>query len=103
MDQPGPLPSILKDLFGLKDLEDEDFADVIQSPLGKLARKKAWISILIQQAIGKLRIGIQKVDQFISILSYLSDETLVGSNEFYNFCDTLTAGGGSSKIGLIRM
>ncbi|WVW79480.1 hypothetical protein I302_101449 [Kwoniella bestiolae CBS 10118] len=27
----------------------------------------------------------------------------VGSNEFYNFCNTLTAGGAGSKVGLIRI
>jgi hypothetical protein len=35
LDMPGPLPGLLKGLFGLAELEDDDFADVIQSPLGE--------------------------------------------------------------------
>lgn len=35
LDMPGPLPGLLKGLFGLAMLEDDDFADVIQSPLGE--------------------------------------------------------------------
>lgn len=31
------------------------------------------------------------------------DCMIVGSTEIYNFCDALTAGGGGSKIGLIRV
>ncbi|KIR63875.1 serine carboxypeptidase [Cryptococcus bacillisporus CA1873] len=64
-------PQLLKRLFGLGALEDDDFADVISSPLGYW-QEKNW-------------------------------DPAVGSTEFYNFCDALTAGGGGSKIGLIRV
>lgn len=35
LDMPGALPGLLKNLFGLGDLEDDDFAEVLQSPLGE--------------------------------------------------------------------
>ncbi|WVN88054.1 uncharacterized protein L203_103253 [Cryptococcus depauperatus CBS 7841] len=70
LDRPGPWPKIFKGFFGLDVLEDEDFADVISSPLNYWQAKN-W-------------------------------DLTVGSNEFYNFCDTLTAGGASNKIGIIR-
>ncbi|AAW43974.1 conserved hypothetical protein [Cryptococcus deneoformans JEC21] len=64
-------PQLLKGLFGLGALEDDDFADVISSPLGYW-QEKNW-------------------------------DPAVGSTEFYNFCDALTAGGAGTKIGLIRV
>jgi hypothetical protein len=71
LDSPGPLPGLLKGLFGLAELEDDDFAEVLQSPLGYWQAKN-W-------------------------------DPEVGSKEFYGFCDALTAGGGSSTIGVVRM
>lgn len=35
LDLPQPAPRLLKGLFGLSELEDDDFADVLQSPLGE--------------------------------------------------------------------
>ncbi|OWZ38641.1 serine carboxypeptidase [Cryptococcus neoformans c45] len=64
-------PQLLKGLFGLGALEDDDFADVISSPLGYW-QEKNW-------------------------------DPAVGSTEFYNFCDALTAGGAGTKIGLVRV
>jgi hypothetical protein len=37
LDVSDPVPAILKGLFGLNELEDDDFADVIASPLGELS------------------------------------------------------------------
>lgn len=34
LSMPEPVPSVLKGLFGLKGLENDDFADVLHSPFG---------------------------------------------------------------------
>lgn len=34
LDLPGPGPATLKGLFGLEELENDDFAEVLQTPLG---------------------------------------------------------------------
>ncbi|RSH95203.1 hypothetical protein EHS25_000289 [Saitozyma podzolica] len=71
LDMPTPISTILKGLFGLQELEHDDFADVVGSPLGNWQAKN-W-------------------------------DPAIGSDEFQNFCDALTAGGAGSQIGLVRV
>ncbi|KAK8843963.1 hypothetical protein IAR55_006755 [Kwoniella newhampshirensis] len=72
LDMPAPLPTLLKSLFGLEQLEDNtDFADVLVTPTGYWQAKN-W-------------------------------DPAVGSTEFYNFCDTLTAGGSDGHLGLLKI
>lgn len=85
LDLPEPVPTILKGLFGLEQLSDAaDFADVIQSPLGTLSMHET----------AALTTGYWQAKNW---------DPAVGSEEFYDFCDALTAGGAGSNIGLIRM
>jgi len=51
-----PVPSIVKGLFGLGELEDDDFADTIASPLGELL----FECLTDSQDTGRRRTGIPK-------------------------------------------
>jgi hypothetical protein len=87
LDMPTPISTILKGLFGLQELEHDDFADVVGSPLGNWQAKN-W------DPASEYRRGFRSQRELTE---------LVGSDEFQNFCDALTAGGAGSQIGLVRV
>lgn len=47
LDLPGPAGKFLKRMFGLEELEDDDFADVLQSPLGMFLPSFSLLSLLL--------------------------------------------------------
>ena len=70
LDLPGPVPTILKGLFGLEQLSDDaDFAEVLTSPLGEFGGP-SFLSLLTQladgQDTGRLRIGTRPSDLMAS-------------------------------------
>lgn len=66
LDAPGPAAGLLKGLFGLQELEDDDFAEVLQSPLGESAVINHSEAIVTNEDIGKRRTGTRKVQSALS-------------------------------------
>ena len=86
LDMPKPVSDAFKALFGLRDLENDDFADVLRFPLGYWQAKN-W----------------DPSSEFRCCWVISKAKRAVGSDAFQQFCDALTAGGAGSSNGLVKM
>lgn len=82
LEMPHPIPQMVKGLFNLTELENDDFGSVLQSPLGKLT----WPS--------ELTSGYWQAQNW---------DPAVSTEGFNIFCDALTSGRAGGRIGLIKM
>lgn len=55
LDLPGPAARIMKGMFGLEELADDDFAEVLQSPIGEIVMEVAHHRLLASTELGPRR------------------------------------------------